>query len=95
MLKQKVTTLNDGNKITHFEDIIGKKINLTKNYYEYGMLDYIRRLGSFDTVLDIGANIGNHSVFFGKYVAKKVHAIEPVPNNLKLLEKKYKTKFFG
>ena len=37
------------------------------------------------TIIDIGANIGNHSLFFSRYF-KKVVAIEPNPLAYKLLE---------
>lgn len=37
------------------------------------------------TALDVGANIGNHSMFFAKYFAKVV-AIEPNPNAALLLQ---------
>lgn len=90
MNKQRVTLLKDNTKISHFDDVIGNKLSKNNIFYENTMLEYIRSLGSFNTVLDIGANIGNHSLFLGKYVAKKVLSVEPVPNNYELLCKNIK-----
>jgi len=85
-MKQKITYLKDKTSIQHFNDVIGNKLEKTKNYYEFGMLDYIRKLGRKKRVLDIGANIGNHTIFFAKYVSDDVLAVEPVLNNFELLK---------
>lgn len=85
-MKQKITYLKDKTKIQHFDDVIGKKLERIKNFYEFGMLDYIRKLGRKKRVLDIGANIGNHTLFFAKYVSDDVLAVEPVPKNFELLK---------
>lgn len=44
------------------------------------MLDILSELGPDDVFLDIGANIGIHSLFANQ-VAKQVYAIEPHPTN--------------
>lgn len=47
-------------------------------FYEDAMLDYIRSLGREGVYVDIGANIGNHTVFFDRFCASsEVHAFEP------------------
>lgn len=53
--------------------------------FETSLLENIRR---GDCVWDIGANIGHYSAKFSKLVgdAGKVHAFEPSPQNLKVLE---------
>jgi len=39
-------------------------------------------------IIDIGANIGNHSIFFAKFLdCKIVHSFEPVLSNFELLKK--------
>ena len=38
-------------------------------------------------IVDVGANIGNHAVYFGAYLAEKVIAIEPAPETFSLLER--------
>ena len=72
-------------------DHIGLQIN---NYgvYEEEMLEaimyFLRKqydINSFETILDIGANIGNHSLYFSKR-AKNVYAFEPNPNTFELLK---------
>ena len=72
-------------------DHIGLDIN---NYgiYEEDILDAITSflsdsLGTFkyETILDIGANIGNHSLYFQK-VSKKIYAFEPNPKTFELLK---------
>ena len=72
-------------------DHIGLQIN---NYgvYEEEILEAIMyflskqyNINSFETILDIGANIGNHSLYFSKK-AKNVYAFEPNPNTFELLK---------
>lgn len=61
------------------QDFIQNVIKSNRRFYEPEMLTDIAartKLGS--TILDIGANIGNHSVFFGLFCgAKKVMSFEP------------------
>jgi FkbM family methyltransferase len=47
--------------------------------------DYVSRLPAPVTVLDIGANAGNHSLFMSNHVAS-VHAFEPYPRVRQQLE---------
>ncbi|TWH28751.1 MULTISPECIES: FkbM family methyltransferase [unclassified Aminobacter] len=59
-------------------DYIQRKINQDASPYELGMLlDMVGRLSTDDMVLDVGANIGNHSLFLAAAVGCKVHAFEP------------------
>ncbi|WP_444677467.1 hypothetical protein [Halomonas sp. E19] len=52
------------NKNDHIQNII--KYN--KTFYEVGMLEDARsRVPANGVVLDIGANIGNHSIYFGLF----------------------------
>lgn len=69
---------------------------LIDGFYEYKelitLINWLKKKNKFNNVLDIGANIGNHSVFFSKYF-KKVLSFEPNPHSfdlLKLNTKKYK-----
>lgn len=53
-----------------------------------GLLAYMYQRKDFyknKTVLDIGACIGNHSLFFEKILGMKVKSIEPQPDNYKHL----------
>lgn len=60
------------------EDYIQKRIRETGTPYEAHMLrDMARRLSSADTVFDIGANIGNHTIYLARMVGCRVIAFEP------------------
>lgn len=67
------------------DDYIQRVIMRRRGFYEGKLLNHIRSLnliGPETTVCDIGANIGNHSVFFGKVLkAKNVLAFEPLPRS--------------
>lgn len=84
-------------KVIYAHDFIGTVINV-ENVYEEIYLKKIVNLffrgEKLNTFIDIGANIGNHSMFFGEYF-KKVISIEANKNNFELLklncpESKYK-----
>lgn len=75
------------------EDFIQKMIVRSADFFEVDILnilrsDYIREGFIF---LDIGANIGNHTVFFSKVCkAEKVYSYEPVLSTFKILKKNVK-----
>jgi FkbM family methyltransferase len=47
-------------------------------FYEHEMLHHIRLANYQGTYVDVGANAGNHSLFFAKFCnSTKVHAFEP------------------
>ena len=57
-------------------------------FYEKTMLDFIQGLEPKYTIIDVGANIGNHSVYFGALTnCKRVISIEPQPTAFKKLSK--------
>lgn len=70
-------------------DHISKVIIATKTFYELEMLEDIRkRVKPGMIFFDIGANIGNHSLFFALICnAKKVFAFEPNPLAFFILRK--------
>jgi FkbM family methyltransferase len=51
-------------------------------FYEQKMLQYIRNTYHGGTFIDGGACIGNHTLYFAKYCAEHVIAIEPLPRNM-------------
>lgn len=63
------------------DDWIFKSIIKHKTFYEIDLLRYIRFIlsGKEGSIIDVGANIGNHSVFFGLFTACRVIAIEANP----------------
>jgi FkbM family methyltransferase len=44
------------------------------------------------TILDVGANIGNHTVFFSNFFNySEIHAFEPIPENYRVLQRNAET----
>lgn len=78
-----------GHRISFFkDDIIGKKI-VSKGIYEGPEIQFILHLLEripAPVVLDIGANIGNHSLAFSQR-AKRVFAFEPVSRIFSVLKR--------
>jgi FkbM family methyltransferase len=60
-----------------------------QTFYEIDLLKYIElNYKDQNEIIDVGANIGNHSYFFAKYLnCKKVHAFEPIIENIDLMLK--------
>lgn len=61
-------------------DLIQKEILRTNNFFEIGLLEnhVLKIVRPGDVVVDIGANIGNHTAFFSKICrASQVIAFEP------------------
>ncbi len=70
-------------KLVHVEkDHIPKVVRETNNFYES---KYLSQLATFykpkGIVVDCGANIGNHTIYFAKFCKARVLAYEPVPHN--------------
>ena len=86
-----------------FNDIVLSLSLNAKGFKNYGNLNltgekkFIKLIGKeINFSIDIGANVGNHSVFFSKKF-DKVLAFEPLPMALKLLKintEKYSNIFF-
>jgi FkbM family methyltransferase len=63
-------------------------IRTTGTFYEQDILDYVaatqKRAG---VIVDVGAMIGNHTVYFSRYLEHTaILAFEPLPDNLALLD---------
>lgn len=57
-------------------------------FYEQKMLEYIRSLNLEGNYLDVGANIGNHTVYFGLFTpSDKVYSIEANPSVVAVFKK--------
>lgn len=50
---------------------------MNNTFYEHKMLEFIQK-NYKGTFIDIGAYIGNHSIFFNLFCQAQVHAFEPV-----------------
>lgn len=77
---------NHNFKMEVHDDHIGKVINKNKTFYESGMLKAIEDLNLEGTYIDIGANIGNHTVFFGKLKNVEVKSFEASFSNFTKLK---------
>jgi len=87
----KTIQLDNGIKLSGYEnEYILSIIENTKNFYEQKLLDnWVAQYAKQAKVIyDIGANIGNHTVYFSKKLnAEKIFSFEPMPINYKMLEK--------
>lgn len=73
---------------THPDEHILRVVRAQQCFYEADLLEHLARYGPRGGVyVDVGANIGNHSVFFGRFLADHVVAVEPNPALLKLLDR--------
>ncbi|MBN9674073.1 FkbM family methyltransferase [Roseibium aggregatum] len=72
-----------------WRDPIQREIFKSKNYFDFDELRTLDRYVPDEAViLDIGANIGNHSLYWGvEREALRIHAFEPSENRFRLLEK--------
>src|SRR5206468_4045383 len=77
-------------------DVIAREIRERSLFFEIGLLEHIYlSVAGRGVFLDVGANIGNHSVFFAKFCADHVLAVEPNPKVLPLLRRNLKTNALG
>lgn len=70
-------------------EILANHVRTHGVFYEDETLSYLRvNFPHQKTILDIGANIGNHTTFFAEFMnAEKIHAFEPHPMNFELLKR--------
>lgn len=70
-------------KFPDSEDFLSQQIIQHESFYESRYLSFIEKYHNQlirrkdGVVLDIGAHMGNHSIFFSKILNKKVYAFEP------------------
>lgn len=68
------------------EDHIYQQVIRTSNFYEASLLAALSPLlQENDLVLDVGANVGNHSIYFAGVTKCRVFAFEPVDEAFQLL----------
>ena len=72
---------------THpYPDHLARAIGSARTFYELDVLMKCReRHLPGTTAIDVGANIGNHTVFLAAIIGARVHAFEPCPANHALL----------
>ena len=68
-------------------DLIQRHILRTSSFFEMGLLERFRRhVPKGATIVDAGANIGNHTVYFSRICgARHIHAFEPMRETFKIL----------
>jgi FkbM family methyltransferase len=87
---QKGTSISHGKNNFNFigpeEDHIFSIMKAHSGFYEKDLLEEIESLDLTGTYVDVGSNIGNHSLFFSTCCkAERVISIEPSPNTFKYL----------
>ena len=77
------------------EDFIQRRICLYQHFYEEEELNEIKHyIPENAVILDIGANIGNHSLYWAsKCRVNKIYAFEPVPETFNILRKNVENNF--
>ena len=93
---ESTTVVCDGKhfEVFHFDaqDHIFRLLQDSHTFYELDFLSAIRRyLSDGDFVLDVGANVGNHTLFFAGVLGCRVAAFEPEPQALSLLQRNVAT----
>jgi FkbM family methyltransferase len=73
-------------------DYIEQKIIVDNKFYEQDRLNYVSKfINKNSVVLDVGSNIGNHTLFFSNVLnAKKVYSFEPQKYVFNILKKNVK-----
>lgn len=84
-------SLYEFNPVIFFNDTVSNEINID-GIYEKNQLEIIKPFLNKDTFLDIGSNLGNHTLYFHKHF-KNIYSFEPHPITYKLLEINTKYKF--
>lgn len=87
-----VVTINNNLMQIDFSDNgISKELYL-HNKREHFSTDYIHKfIGTDDIIIDVGGNIGYYALLESQLASNgKIYAIEPVPSNIKLLNKNIK-----
>jgi len=89
------TNKNKYNFAVLSNDFIGRQL-ITRDFFEEDYLNLISKFISVNkikirNVLDIGANIGNHSIFFSKF-SEMVYSFEPSTKAFELLKINVKNK---
>jgi FkbM family methyltransferase len=70
------------------DDLIATEIREAGTFFEIELLEHLALRGPHGGVfVDVGANIGNHAVFFGRFLADRVVCVEPHPGVVPILRR--------
>ncbi|MFD0961825.1 FkbM family methyltransferase [Paenibacillus chungangensis] len=88
MCSLKVELLDGTSLYGHDKEYVTTILSNTKKYYEISDLErFCEYIPDNAVIYDIGANIGNHSLYFSKYTnPKHIISIEPIEQNFELLK---------
>ena len=89
MIHEKVTHIRNGDKteIVYIDPGHIQEMGKLGGWMENRMLEAIARMEITGAYVDIGAHVGNHTVFFAKYTkATTVHAYEAIPEIFEVLK---------
>jgi FkbM family methyltransferase len=72
----------------HPDEALSNHIRRERDFFEADILDYLRDFhGAQKVIVDAGANIGNHAVYFANFLKyDSILCFEPLPDNFRLLE---------
>ena len=73
------------NLIYFFNDKLSREISIKGIFEKEQLFATLSVLKKKRTLIDVGANIGNHSIFFSKYF-KKILSFEPFPLTFSVLK---------
>jgi FkbM family methyltransferase len=73
-------------------DHIYKMINRNVCFYEIDLLEYMYMVRKYfvrrnSVAIDVGANIGNHSIFFSNFLTDNVISVDPNPSVIEVLRR--------
>lgn len=98
MDKMLESVLFDNVKVTGIAgEYVFESIKKRQNYYEMDLLEkWTTYISSARCILDIGANLGNHTIYWGKHThAEKIYSFEPYGVNFELLNNNVKNNSLG
>lgn len=67
--------------LTNVEDHVQRVIFASRDWYERGLLEEIYSRVKSGTILDVGAHVGNHTLWFAGVMGLRVVAFEPNPTS--------------
>lgn len=72
----------------HKNELVSSVIINSNNFFEINFLEFVKNnFNKQKTILDIGANIGNHSLFFSEFLeCDDIICFEPYEKNVELLK---------
>lgn len=76
----------------HPDEDLSNHIRRENDFFEAEILDYIlEKHPHHEVIIDVGANIGNHTMFFANFLTYKVvWAFEPIRENFVILDRNIK-----